>query len=129
MPLVRITMALGAAAERRRAVADGVHRALVETANVPADDRFQVIEEVPAENLIFSSSYLGIERRGPVVFVQVFLNQGRSIAVKQALYARIAAELAGAGLRQEDVLVNLVEVPKENWSFGNGLMSYPPAPG
>jgi phenylpyruvate tautomerase PptA (4-oxalocrotonate tautomerase family) len=125
MPLVRITMALGAAAERRRAVADGVHRALVETANVPADDRFQVIEEVPAENLIFSSSYLGIERRGPVVFVQVFLNQGRSIAVKQALYARIAAELAGAGLRQEDVLVNLVEVPKENWSFGNGLMSYP----
>jgi phenylpyruvate tautomerase PptA (4-oxalocrotonate tautomerase family) len=125
MPLVRITMALGAAPERRRAVADGVHRALVETANVPADDRFQVIEEVPAENLIFSSSYLGIERRGPVVFVQVFLNQGRSIAVKQALYARIAAELAGAGLRQEDVLVNLVEVPKENWSFGNGLMSYP----
>lgn len=129
MPLVRITLAQGTAAAARRAVADGVHRALVETANVPDDDRFQVIEELPAENLIFSARYLGIERRGPVVFVQVFLNLGRSVAVKQALYARIAAELSGAlGLRKEDVLVSLVEVPKENWSFGNGLMSYPPAP-
>ena len=127
MPLVRITLAKGTAADRRRLLADGVHRALVETANVPADDRFQVIEEVPAENLIFSPNYLGIDRRGPVVFVQVFLNQGRSVAVKQALYARIAAELSGLGLRREDVLVNLVEVPKENWSFGNGLMSYPPS--
>jgi phenylpyruvate tautomerase PptA (4-oxalocrotonate tautomerase family) len=127
MPLVRITLAKGTAADRRRLLADGVHRALVETANVPVDDRFQVIEEVPAENLVFSPSYLGIDRRGPVVFVQVFLNQGRSVAVKQALYARIADELSGLGLRREDVLVNLVEVPKENWSFGNGLMSYPPS--
>jgi phenylpyruvate tautomerase PptA (4-oxalocrotonate tautomerase family) len=129
MPLVRITLAQGRSAADRRAVADGVHRALVATANVPADDRFQVIDEVPADGLIFSPGYLGIERRGPVVFVQVFLNQGRSVAVKQALYARIAAELSEtAGLRKEDVLVNLVEVPKENWSFGNGVMSYPPAP-
>jgi phenylpyruvate tautomerase PptA (4-oxalocrotonate tautomerase family) len=128
MPLVRITLAQGRDAAARRAVADGVHRALVATANVPEDDRFQVLDEVPTESLIFSPGYLGIDRRGPVVFVQVFLNQGRSIAVKQALYARIADELAAAGLRKEDVLVNLVEVPRENWSFGNGAMSYPPAP-
>jgi phenylpyruvate tautomerase PptA (4-oxalocrotonate tautomerase family) len=128
MPLVRITLAQGRDAAARRAVADGVHRALVATANVPEDDRFQVIHEVPPESLIFSPGYLGIERRGPVVFVQVFLNLGRSVAVKQALYARIADELAATGLRKEDVLVNLVEVPRENWSFGNGAMSYPPAP-
>lgn len=128
MPLVRITLAQGRDAAARRAVADGVHRALVATANVPEDDRFQVIDEVPAENLLFSPGYLGIDRRAPVVFVQVFLNQGRSVAVKQALYARIADELAAAGLRKEDVLVNLVEVPRENWSFGNGAMSYPPSP-
>jgi phenylpyruvate tautomerase PptA (4-oxalocrotonate tautomerase family) len=128
MPLVRITLAQGTSAAHRRAIADGVHHALVETAGVPADDRFQVVEEVAAENLIFSPGYLGIARSGPVVFVQVFLNLGRSVAVKQALYSRIAAELAGApGLRKEDVLVSLVEVPKENWSFGNGMMSYIPS--
>jgi hypothetical protein len=26
------------------------------------------------------------------------------------------------------VLVSLVDVPRENWSFGGGFMSYPPAP-
>ena len=76
MPLVRITLAQGRDAAGRRALADGVHRALVATANVPEDDRFQVIDEVPAESLVFSPGYLGIDRRGPVVFVQVFLLPG-----------------------------------------------------
>ena len=127
MPLVRITLARDQSPTYHRAVADGVQAALVETANVPADDRFQVVEEVPEERLYFSTSYLGIERKGPVVFVQIFLNLGRSVEVKKALYARIAEKLAGSpGVRKEDILVNLVEVPRENWSFGAGLMSYPP---
>jgi 4-oxalocrotonate tautomerase len=128
MPLVRITLPLGQTADALRAVSEGVHRALVETANVPADDLFQVIEELPRESIVFSPGYLGIERKGPVVFVHVFLNLGRTVEVKKALYARIAETLVAAGFHREDVLVNLVEVPKENWSFGNGLMSYPPAP-
>jgi len=28
------------------------------------------------------------------------------------------------GVRPEDVLINLVEVKKENWSFGNGIAQY-----
>jgi phenylpyruvate tautomerase PptA (4-oxalocrotonate tautomerase family) len=128
MPLVRISLPRDRSVAERRALADGVHRALVETANVPADDRSQVIEELPEDGLVFDPSYLGIERKGPVVFVQVFLNAGRSVEVKKALYAAIAGSAAGAGFRKEDVLVNLVEVPRENWSFGGGLMSYPPTP-
>ena len=129
MPLVRITLAEGSSAAHRRAIADGVHEALVEAASVPADDRFQVVEEVAAENLIFSPSYLGIEKKGPVVFVQIVLKTGRTVEVKKALYARIAEKLAGSpGIRKEDVVVSLVEVTKENWSFGGGVMSYPPAP-
>jgi 4-oxalocrotonate tautomerase len=127
MPLVRITLARGTLPDYRRAIADGVHDALVATAKVPAADRFQVVEEVSAENLFFSSDYLGIARTPSVVFVQVFLNLGRAVEVKAALYARIAENLGkNPGLRREDVLVSLVEVAKENWSFGNGLMSYPP---
>jgi 4-oxalocrotonate tautomerase len=129
MPLVRITLARGRSVEDRRAIADGVHQALVETANVPADDRFQVVQEVPAEDLHWDPAYLGITRTPGVVFIQVVLNAGRTVEVKKALYAAIAARLsARPGLRKEDVLVSLVEVPRENWSFGGGLMSYPPAP-
>jgi 4-oxalocrotonate tautomerase len=127
MPLVRITLASGTSAAHRRAIADGVHQALVETAAVPADDRFQSVHEVAPSDLFWSATYLGLQRTAAVVFIQVFLNVGRTVEVKKALYARIADKLAAApGLRKEDVLVNLVEVPRENWSFGGGVMSYPP---
>lgn len=129
MPFVRITVASGLSKETRRAMGDAAHKALVEVAKAPADDQFQVIEEFPAENLIFSPSYLGISHRAPVAFVQVFMNAGRTVEVKQALYAALAAALGAAGgFRKEDVIINLVEVPRENWSFGGGLMSYPPQP-
>ena len=127
MPLVRITVATGLPRQTRRALADAAHAALVEVAKAPAHDQFQVIEEVPPENLVWSPSYLGIEHQEPVVFVQVFMNAGRSTEVKKALYAALADGLARAGgFRTEDVIVSLVEVAKENWSFGGGLMSYPP---
>ena len=127
MPLVRMTLAAGRPAPERRRMADAVHRALVETANVPADDRFQVVHEVPADGLIFDPGYLGQSRSPQVVFIEITLNAGRTVEVKKALYAAIAAGLGtAAGVRPDDVLVNLVEVPRENWSFGGGVMSYPP---
>jgi phenylpyruvate tautomerase PptA (4-oxalocrotonate tautomerase family) len=44
---------------------------------------------------------------------------------KKALYKAIADGLsASVGIRPEDVFVDLVEVKKENWSFGNGLAQY-----
>ena len=108
-------------------MADAVHRALVETAGVPADDRFQVVQEVPAGSLVWDARYLGQSRSPQVVFIEITLNAGRTVEVKKALYAAIAAGLgAAAALRPDDVLVNLVEVPRENWSFGGGVMSYPP---
>jgi phenylpyruvate tautomerase PptA (4-oxalocrotonate tautomerase family) len=127
MPFVRITTVLGTAPETRRAIADGVHRALVETAGVPADDRFQVLEQAAPEDLVWDPGYLGHARTG-VVIVQVFLNQGRTVEVKKALYARLADHLFAAGVPRDNLLVNLVEVARENWSFGGGRMSYPPAP-
>jgi 4-oxalocrotonate tautomerase len=127
MPLVRISLAPGRSLDDRRAIADGVHRALVETVGVPAADRFQVVEEVPGPDLHFSPDYLGIARTAGVVFVQIFFSVGRSVETKKALYAKMAENLAASpGLRTEDLVINLVEVAKENWSFGNGLMAYPP---
>jgi len=127
MPLVRISLRSGTSPEHRRAIADGVHRALVDVANVPRDDRFQTVQEIAPGDLHFDPAYLGQQRSDAVVFVQITLNQGRSVETKRALYARIAANLeAAAGLRKDDVLVSLVEVPRENWSFGGGVMSYPP---
>ena len=125
MPLVRIDLRVGRPAGVRQAIGDAVHQAMVETLNVPSQDRFQLIGEHPPEGQIYDPDYLGISRSDGVVFVQITLNQGRSVDQKRALYARIAELLhARAGVRREDVLVSLVEVPRENWSFGEGVAQY-----
>jgi 4-oxalocrotonate tautomerase len=125
MPLVRIDLRQGKPAEYRAALGDAVHQAMVETINVPAADRFQLIAEHSAGGMIHDPSYLGVSRTDDVVFVQITLNAGRTVEMKKALYARIVELLAEKpGLRREDVLVSLVEVTKENWSFGNGIAQY-----
>jgi len=127
MPLVRISMNEGRSADVRRAMSEAVHQAMVETINVPADDRFQIIDERPSGGLVYDAGYLGIKRTDGVVIIQITLNAGRTVELKKAFYARAVALLKErANVRPEDVVINLVEVTKENWSFGNGAMSYPP---
>ena len=129
MPLVRISLRHGKPPEYRRAVGDAVHRAMVEAIGVPAHDRFQVVTEHEPDGLVYPPEYLGLAHTDDVVLVQITLNEGRGVELKRALYRRTADLLAEAvGVRPEDVVVNLVEVAKENWSFGGGVASYAPGP-
>lgn len=125
MPLVRVSLREGRPASYLASIGEGVHTAMVETINVPADDRFQIFTEHRREGLVYDERYLGIERSDDIVVIQITLNTGRTLDQKRALYRVLAEKLAkDPGLRREDLLVNLVEVPKENWSFGNGEASY-----
>jgi len=57
--------------------------------------------------------------------LQITLNSGRSTELKQRFYKTLADRLhEGVKIRKEDVLINLVEISKENWSFGNGEAQY-----
>ena len=129
MPLVRIALlhenARGKPAGFGRRVGEVVYRAMADTINVPANDHFQVITEHDADGLVFDRGYLGIERSDGYVLVQITLNEGRSLEQKKALYRALADRLHDElGVRREDVMVSLVEVKKENWSFGNGIAQY-----
>jgi len=125
MPLARIDLAEGKTADYRRTIGEVVYDALVEVMNAPKDDRFQVITQHPAQDFIFDPSFLGIQRSKDCVFIQVTLNAGRTVDQKRAFYKAIADELhERLSLRREDVFICLVEVSKENWSFGNGEAQY-----
>lgn len=125
MPLVRIDLAQGKSVEYRSTIGQVIYDAMIETLKVPKDDRFQVITEHPGEGFVFDPNYLGIQRSKDCVFIQVTLNAGRTVDQKRAFYKAIANGLhQRLNFRPEDVLVNLVEVSKENWSFGNGEAQY-----
>jgi 4-oxalocrotonate tautomerase len=124
MPLVRISLRAGKSTQYRQAVADEVHRAMVEAASVPELDRFQVLTEHGAADLIYDPTYLGVKRTDDIVMIQITLNQ-RTQAVKVALYKAIAERLANnPGVRPGDVLISLVPVAPEDWSFGDGKAQY-----
>jgi 4-oxalocrotonate tautomerase len=125
MPMVRVSVRSGQSDAWRAAVGEGIHRAMVDTINVPKDDRFQVFTEHRPGELVYDPSYLAISRGEGFLLIQITLNAGRTLEQKRALYARIAENLSrDPGVRPQDVMINLVEVPKENWSFGDGKATY-----
>ncbi len=125
MPLVRIDVPEGMGADVRRTIGDTIYEAMRATLNVPENDRFQVITEHSRSDLIIDPDYLGIERSEAAILIQVTLSTGRTVEVKKAFYKAVADGVhERAGLRREDVFINLVEVRPEDWSFGNGVAQY-----
>lgn len=125
MPLARIDLPAGKPADYGRAVGDVVYDAMVATLKAPKDDRFQVISEHTRDRMLIDPTFLDIRRSADALIIQLTLNEGRAVEVKQAFYKAVADGLhKRVGLRREDVFISLVEVKKENWSFGNGIAQY-----
>jgi phenylpyruvate tautomerase PptA (4-oxalocrotonate tautomerase family) len=129
MPLVTVTLRKGRSPEFLRQVGNAIHEALVAQAKIPVADRFQLFHEVEAGNIDVDPTFAGnnpVERSENVLIIQITLNAGRTDEIKSVLYAEIASRLqAQAGVRPDDVFINLVEVMKQNWSMASGRMTYP----
>src|SRR5215467_2358860 len=125
MPLVRIDLRKGKPAAYKKAIGDGVYRAMRETFTVPDEDRFMVVTEHDEDQFFYSKTYLGIDRTDNLVIIQITVTNSRNVDQKKALFARIVELLAEQpGVRPQDVFVNLLADLKEIWSFGNGIAQY-----
>jgi len=125
MPLVRIDLMRGKSADYRKTLGEIVYQAMRDVINVPQDDKFQIITEHAPEELNFAASYLGNHYSDDIIFIQITLSAGRTVETKKAFYKRIVDDIvAQLKARPDDVWINLVEVVKENWSFGNGIAQY-----
>ncbi|MDQ5881698.1 MAG: hypothetical protein QG616_1529 [Pseudomonadota bacterium] len=122
MPYSRISLLKGKSPAYLRALSDSLHQALVETFEVPADDRFQVIHQHAPEELVFDRHYQCGPRSDDYVLIAITAGRLRSTQTKQAFYQRLAALLEAApGIRREDVMVVITTTQADEWSFGNGV--------
>jgi 4-oxalocrotonate tautomerase len=127
MPFVRIDLSKKHPDGFAQQVGDIIFQVMREHINVPEDDKFQVITRHDTNELVIPKSYLGIEYSDGIIFIQVTLNEGRTTDMKKAFYKAICESLVNKlKVRPQDIVINLVEVNKENWSFGNGEMQYAP---
>jgi phenylpyruvate tautomerase PptA (4-oxalocrotonate tautomerase family) len=126
MPLVRIDLPESIDAPTGLKIGETIYTVMTEVIGVPKNDKFQVISRHPPEGRNLPTEYLGVRYSDKLVLIQITLNQGRTVEQKKAFFRRVAGGLAELGLRQQDVIINLVETAKENWSFGNGEMQYGP---
>ena len=125
MPLVRIDLVRGKSGSFRKQVGEIVYNAMRETINVPAYDKFQVITEHAADEINVADAYLGNSYTQDIILIQITMNTGRTVDMKKALFKRIADGLHDQlKVRRDDTVINLVEIAKENWSFGSGIAQY-----
>ena len=129
MPLVRIDLNESAPAERIRIASEAVYKAMIEVANVPVHDKFQVVTRHEADEIIYpQEGYLGMRYSPDLIIIQVTWVAGRSVDVnKKRFFRSIADEIhERAKVRKEDIWISLVDSSREDWSFGNGEMQYAP---
>ena len=127
MPFIRIDLSNKHPEGFSQQVGDIVYAAMRQTINVPDNDKFQVITRHESNELVAPANYLGIDYSREIIFIQVTLNTGRTTEMKEAFYKEICDGLVEKlKVRPQDIVINLVEVDKENWSFGNGEMQYGP---
>ena len=115
MPLIEVWLREGKPAMYRKAIADGIHRAMIDVLKIPEDDYFQVTYEMSPENIIYDPNYFGVARSEDMVLIRLAFN-ARPAAVKQRLFETIADNLVKApGFRREDIGMSIVETAFENW--------------
>jgi 4-oxalocrotonate tautomerase len=125
MPLVRIALRRGKSPAHIAAIRNGIYAAMRESFSVPENDRFILVSQHDADEFDYHPNYLDIARSDDLVIIQIACNNTRTVTQKQAFYKSVAEKLtADPGLRPQDILINLLETAKENWSFGNGIAQY-----
>jgi 4-oxalocrotonate tautomerase len=128
MPLARIDISNRAPAALVRVISDAIYKAMVDVANVPVHDKFQIVTRHAQDEIVYpAEGYLGIQYTPDIVLIQVTWVSGRSTEVKKRFFHQIASDIhEKGGVRKEDVWISLVESGREDWSFGNGEMQYGP---
>lgn len=124
MPLLRFDIIEGRDPQAIRKLLDAAHGAVVEALEVPERDRYQIVHQHPASEMVVEDTGLGIERSRDVVVLQV-TSRPRGREKKEAFYRLLCQRLEEkCGIRSSDVVVSFVVNDDEDWSFGLGRAQF-----
>jgi hypothetical protein len=123
MPLAKIHVLEGRYDDRRLGkLSQAVQEALIAILKIPPDDFFQIIHEMPRKRFLHTPSFLGLKYSDDFIVLELAFIAGRPKETRLALLKELNARIvAGAGISPDDLMIQLVEGPGENYSFGQGL--------
>ena len=122
MPFTRITLLKGKSPEYLRAISAALDHAMVDTFDVPANDRFQAFHQLEPDEFVFDRHYLGGPRSDDFIIFDITGGKPRTTPTKQAFYRRLVTLLAEKpGVRPQDVMIIYKATgSREDWSFSDG---------
>jgi 4-oxalocrotonate tautomerase len=116
MPVVNLTLPESMPVERRAAVSDAVHHALVSDFDAPQDGKFHIVATYDSGTLLTSDKFLGVSRGEAFMFIQITAINARSDDQRRAFLRGLRSNLlALAGVKPQDLFVHIVESPVSNW--------------
>jgi hypothetical protein len=123
MPLAKIHVLEGRYDERRLGkLSQAVQEALIGVLKIPSDDFFQIIHELPRKRFLHTPSFLGLKYSDDFIVLELAFIAGRPKETRLALLKELNARIvAGTGISPDDLMIQMVELPGENISFGQGL--------
>ncbi|MCL7749842.1 tautomerase family protein [Halalkalibacter alkaliphilus] len=120
MPLLRFDVIEGRSKQDLKKLLDAAHEAMLQAFEVPERDRYQIVHQHPAHEMIIEDTGLGFERSEDVVVISVTSKQ-RTEEQKQKLYKLIVEKLGEkCGIEPNDIMINIVTNGDADWSFGMG---------
>jgi hypothetical protein len=123
MPLAKIHVLENRYDEHRLSnVSKAVQEALISILKIPTDDFFQIIHALPRNRFLHTPSFVGMKYSDDFIVLEVAFIFGRPKETRLALLKELNARIvANAGISPDDLMIQLVEAPGENFSFGQGL--------
>jgi phenylpyruvate tautomerase PptA (4-oxalocrotonate tautomerase family) len=123
MPLAKIHILEGRYDEPRLGrLSQAVQESLIRVLKIPPDDFFQIIHELPRRRFLYTPSFLGLKYSDDFIVLELTFIAGRPKETRLALLKELNARIvAGAGISPDDLMIQFIEVPGENISFGQGL--------
>ncbi|MCI2255899.1 tautomerase family protein [Domibacillus sp. PGB-M46] len=124
MPLLRFDVIEGRTEEELKGLLDAAHRGMLRAFQVPERDRYQIVHQHPAHEMIIEDTGLGFERSKDVVVISIVSKQ-RTEEQKQKLYQYMVEELQeSCGIDPKDVMISLSINGDADWSFGFGKAQF-----